>query len=39
MGAFPEMYQLVVNSNHPKVEELLAAEDTVRADKAKQLLI
>ena len=37
MGAFPEMYQLVVNSNHPKVSELLAAEDTVRADKAKQL--
>lgn len=36
-GAFPETYQLVVNSNHPKVEELLKAEDTVRADKAKQL--
>jgi molecular chaperone HtpG len=28
---------LVVNSNHPKVSELLAAEDAVRADKAKQL--
>ena len=37
MGAFPEMYQLVVNSNHPKVSELLTAEDGVRADKAKQL--
>jgi len=37
MGAFPEMYQLVVNSNHPKVSELLTAEEGVRADKAKQL--
>ena len=37
MGAFPEMYQLVVNSNHPKVSELLTAEDSVRAEKAKQL--
>ena len=37
MGAFPEMYQLVVNSNHPKVSELLAAEDSVRAEKTKQL--
>jgi molecular chaperone HtpG len=36
-GAFPETYQLVVNSNHPKVEELLKADDVVRADKAKQL--
>ena len=37
MGAFPEMYQLVVNSNHPKVSELLTAEDSVRAEKTKQL--
>ena len=38
MGAFPEMYQLVVNSNHPKVEELLSnTDDSARQDKAKQL--
>jgi molecular chaperone HtpG len=37
MGAFPETYQLVVNSNHPKVSELLAAEEGVRAEKTKQL--
>jgi molecular chaperone HtpG len=37
MGAFPEMYQLVVNSNHPKVSELLTADDSVRAEKTKQL--
>lgn len=36
-GAFPETYQLVVNSNHPKVGELLKADETARADKAKQL--
>ena len=37
-GAFPETYQLVVNSNHPKVNELLQSTDeAVRADKAKQL--
>jgi molecular chaperone HtpG len=36
-GAFPETYKLVVNSNHPKVEELLKADEVVRADKAKQL--
>lgn len=36
-GAFPETYQLVVNSNHPKVGELLKSDDTQRADKAKQL--
>jgi molecular chaperone HtpG len=38
MGAFPEMYQLVVNSNHPKVEELLSnSDDSARQEKAKQL--
>jgi molecular chaperone HtpG len=38
MGAFPEMYQLVVNSNHPKVEELLSnTDDSARQEKAKQL--
>lgn len=36
-GAFPETYQLVVNSNHPKVGELLKADEAARADKAKQL--
>jgi molecular chaperone HtpG len=36
-GAFPETYQLVVNSNHPKVGELLQSDDAQRADKAKQL--
>jgi molecular chaperone HtpG len=37
MGAFPETYQLVVNSNHPKVNELLQADENVRSEKAKQL--
>lgn len=37
-GAFPEMYQLVINSNHPKVNELLQQKDeSGMADKAKQL--
>lgn len=36
-GAFPETYQLVVNSNHPKVNELLKADAAGKADKAKQL--
>lgn len=37
-GAFPETYQLVVNSNHPKVGALLQSEnDAVRSDKAKLL--
>ncbi len=38
MGAFPEMFQLVVNSNHPKVSEILNhTDDVTRHDKAKQL--
>lgn len=36
-GAFPETYQLVVNSNHPKVGELLKGDEAERAGKAKQL--
>lgn len=36
-GAFPETYQLVVNSNHPKVNELLKADAHGKAEKAKQL--
>ncbi len=36
-GAFPEIYSLVVNSNHPKVSEILNAEESVRGEKAKQL--
>lgn len=36
-GAFPETYQLVVNSNHPKVNELLKADANGKAEKAKQL--
>jgi len=36
-GAFPETYQLVVNSNHPKVWELLNSTEETRAEKAKQL--
>jgi molecular chaperone HtpG len=36
-GAFPETYQLVVNSNHPKVNDLLKADAAGKADKAKQL--
>jgi molecular chaperone HtpG len=36
-GAFPETYQLIVNSNHPKVNELLKVADSERTEKAKQL--
>jgi molecular chaperone HtpG len=38
MGAFPEMYSLVVNSNHPKVGAILAEkEEAAQTDKVKQL--
>ena len=37
MGAFPETYNLVVNSNHPKVSEILKAEESAKENKAKQL--
>jgi molecular chaperone HtpG len=37
-GAFPEMYSLVVNGNHPKVSEILALrDDAKKSEKAKQL--
>lgn len=36
-GAFPETYQLIVNSNHPKVGNLLKSDETQRNEKAKQL--
>lgn len=36
-GAFPETYQLIVNSNHPKVGAILQADETIRTEKAKQL--
>jgi molecular chaperone HtpG len=37
-GAFPETYQLVVNSNHPKVGAILSNDnDADRTSKAKQL--
>lgn len=37
-GAFPEMYSLVVNGNHPKVGEILAlGDDEKKSEKAKQL--
>jgi molecular chaperone HtpG len=36
-GAFPEMYTMVVNGNHPKVSNLLAKSAEERADVAKQL--
>jgi molecular chaperone HtpG len=36
-GAFPEMYNLVVNANHPKVSTLLAKEEAMREETVKQL--
>jgi len=36
-GAFPEMYTMVVNANHPKVSSLLAKSEEERAAVAKQL--
>lgn len=37
MGIFPEKYNLVVNANHPKVTEILAAEGASKEAKVKQL--
>ncbi len=37
-GAFPERYNVVINSNHDKIVNLVNAEDQVRTDKAKQLI-
>ena len=36
-GAFPEIYTMVVNGNHPKVSSLLAKSEEERAVVAKQL--
>ena len=37
MGAFPEMYNLVVNSNHPLTSKILGEKDKVKKEKlAKQ---
>lgn len=36
-GAFPEMYTMVVNANHPKVSNLLAKSEEERAAVVKQL--
>lgn len=37
-GAFPEMYSMVVNSNHPKVGEILSLDnEEKKSAKAKQL--
>ncbi len=36
-GAFPEMYTMVVNGNHPKVSNLLVKSEEERASVAKQL--
>ena len=35
-GAMPEMYNLVVNSNHPLIENILNAEETQQKELAKQ---
>ena len=37
MGAFPETYNLVVNSNHAKISEVLNAKEDEQSQKAKQL--
>ena len=38
MGAFPETYNMVVNSNHPKISEILnESKKTTQSKKAKQL--
>mgnify|MGYP006198508793 CR=1 FL=1 len=36
-GAFPEMYNLVVNANHPKVFALVAKNEEERTASIKQL--
>lgn len=37
MGAFPETYNLIVNSNHSKISDILKAKDKEKSQKAKQL--
>lgn len=36
-GAFPEQYNIVVNSNHDKISEVLNASDEEKVKKVKQL--
>ncbi len=36
-GAFPEMYQMNINGNHPKIEALLKLEGQEQENKVKQL--
>ncbi|HBW86764.1 MAG TPA: molecular chaperone HtpG [Crocinitomicaceae bacterium] len=36
-GAFPEMYNVVVNANHPKIVQLLGKEDAIRQEQIKNL--
>ncbi len=36
-GAFPEMYNLVVNANHPKIHLLLSKDEETQKTGAKQL--
>lgn len=38
MGAFPETYNMVINSNHPKISDILGeADSSIKENKAKQL--
>lgn len=38
MGEFPETYNMVVNSNHPKIGDILSESDAaIKENKAKQL--
>jgi molecular chaperone HtpG len=37
MGAFPEMYNLVVNANHPKVTSVLSKNEEEQKATVKQL--
>lgn len=36
-GAFPEMFNMVVNANHPKISNLLTKEEGTREETVKQL--
>lgn len=36
-GAFPETYNMVINSNHPKISSILAAKGEEQTQKAKQI--
>lgn len=36
-GAFPEIYTMIINANHPKVGAILEQDESGRAEKARQL--